>query len=389
MPESLDYTITIPPHLYSNVITTLRLSTTSNIKPSTSSYHSQTVSAVNTIFNSPTTQQPQSSATSTATRTYSLFRDLNFCQRIAQIWQQFRDAISDFFAIIYRWISAPFAPVRFPMINEDISKETLQKIYWGLGKENKWRECIDGRYHNLGKDVFDRGTHAGTVEPGFIGSMEKSFEFIHNFVNSEINADWYLLLHKQTCAHFNGDPTAFLMGQEKVGVFRGSDDHIRCGLVGDYALTSEGRAEFEALDQTLKREFGDSYGLGKFSCTSPCESKIILDYHTMSREQVRRIFNKFLTEFYHEVKQATTADQKLWAIAKLHQRLEWLHPVRDGTARTSTALLNKFLTDYGFHPAILEYPHVSTSYGLAQWKQYLQNGLIKWEQIRAQLNSTG
>jgi hypothetical protein len=379
MTNSLDYTITIPPSLYNNAITT---------PGSPNNNHWLAMNALNTISSLCASQQMASSSYN-ATRISGFFRDLNLCQRIAQIWQQFRDAISDFFAIIYRWISAPFAPARYPIINEDISKETLQKIYWGLGKENKWRECIDARYHNLGKYVFDRGTHAGTVEPGFVGSMEKSFEFIHYFVNSEINADWYLLLHKQTCAHFNGDPTAFLMGQEKVGVFRGSDDHIRCGLTDVYALTSEGRAEFEALDRALKTEFGDSYGLGEMSHTNPCQTTTILNYKTMSREQIRRIFNKFLTEFYHEVKQATTADQKLWAIAKLHQRLEWLHPVRDGTARTSTALLNKFLTDYGFHPALLEYPHVSTSYGLAQWKQYLQNGLIKWEQEHARLNSTG
>jgi hypothetical protein len=247
-------------------------------------------------------------------------------------------------------------------------------------------ECIDGRYHHLGRDTFDRGTHGGTVEPGFIGSMEQSFHLIHHCIGCGIDADWYLFLHQYTCAHFNGNPAVFLMGQEKVGAFRTSDDSICCYLSGTYALTSEARTEFQALDQALKRELGDSYGLGGFVATDSFQKTICLNYKTMSAEQVRHIFNKFLNEFYQEIRKATTPDLRLWAIARFHQRLEWLHPVKDGTARTSTVVMNKLLTDYGFHPAILEYPHVSTSYGLVQWKRYLQEGLLKWEQQRASLN---
>jgi hypothetical protein len=273
------------------------------------------------------------------------------------------------------------------MINNDLSTETLKKIYWGLGRENKWRECIDGTYHHLNdKFCFDKGTHGGTIEPGFIGSMERAFTFTENFLNCKIDANWYLALHRQTAAHFKGISNGTLMGQEKVGVFRNTDDIILCNLSGVYAATPEAQAEFRALDQALKTEFGDSYGLGEMTYTDFLRTNVKLTYKPMSRDQIRWVFNKFLNEFYDEVSHAIDPDAKLWAIARLHQRLEWLHPVRDGTARTSTVLMNKFLTDYGFHPAILEYPHVSTSYGLAQWKQYLQNGLVKWEFERARLN---
>jgi hypothetical protein len=380
MSKSLDFTITIPVGLFDNVITIEQTSFTSNVSGALSSLNNLwTKSALSTI------SSLQTSNANIRANVSGFFGDSTFCQKIAQIWKQFCDAISDCFAKIYRCVIAPFTK-SYPVINENMSKEALQRIYWGLGKENKWMECIEGRYHHLGKYVFDRGTHQGTVEPGFIANMEESCRFISNFINSKIDADWYLLLHKHTCAHFNGDPSAFLMGQEKVGVFRTSDDDIYCKLAGVYAVTPEARAEFQALNQALKREFGDSYGLGEMVYTDATQTATYLNYKTMSRDQVRRIFNKFLNEFYQEIGRATTPDQKLWAIAKLHQRLEWLHPVKDGTARTSTALMNKFLTDYGFHPAILEYPHVSSSYGLAQWKQYLQNGLLKWEQQRARLN---
>ncbi len=380
MSRPLDYTITIPSGVFNVGITTAISNVNSVPNSSNNSWSTSALSSIASL-------QPASlSNTNMRTKVSGFFGDSTLCQKIAQIWKQFCDAISDCFSKIYRWIISPFAPPSYPQINENMSKEALQKIYWGLGRDNKWMECIDGRYHHLGKYVFDRGTHQGTVEPGFIASMEETFGFVHNFINSKIDADWYLLLHKHTCAHFNGDPTAFLMGQEKVGVFRTSDDYINCTLAGVYAVTPEARAEFQALDQALKREFGESYGLGEMVYTDASQTATRLNYKAMSRDQVRRIFNKFLFEFYQEVESATTPDQRLLAIARLHQRLEWLHPVRDGTARTSTALMNKFLTDYGFHPAILEYPHVSSSYGLAQWKQYLQNGLLKWEEQRARFN---
>jgi hypothetical protein len=378
MPRPVDYTLTVPPGYFNN-----------EINGSSSSLNNAWTTGVLNTLSSLSSNRPATSFSSPDTlrnNVSAFFSDCTLCQKIGQIWKDFRDAIAGWFFNAYHWIAGFFVAPGYPMINENMSKEVLQKIYWGLGRENKWMECIDGRYHQLGKYTFDRGYHSGTVEPGFIASMEESFTFANNFINSKIDADWYLLLHKHTCAHFNGDPTIYLMGQEKVGVFRGSDDGICCRLASPYyAVTREGRAEFEALDQALKTEFGNSYGLGEMVYEA-AQRTTRLSYKTMSRYQVSRIFNKFLGEFYQEIDRATTPDQKLWAIARLQQRLEWLHPVRDGTSRTSTVLLNKFLTDYGFHPALLEYPHVSSCYGLAQWKQYLQDGLLKWEQQRTRLN---
>jgi Fic/DOC family len=301
-------------------------------------------------------------------------------QKILKVWH----AIVDQFFKIYRYVES-FFYTPFPIINTDISERALMQLYWGLGRENKWKECIDGRYHHLGKYVFDRGTHQGTVEAGFIGSMEGAegaFAFVERHLNRKINADWYLNLHRRTCAHFNGDPAVFLMGQEKVGVFRTIGDNICCVLSDTYRVSLEAKAAFEALDQELKRELGPSFGLGEMTYTDAFFQTVRLSYKGMSAHQVRQIFDRFLNAFYQEVESARTPDEKLLAIAKLHQRLEWLHPVKDGTSRTSIALLNKLLTDYGFHPAILEYPHVSSSYTLREWKDYLQAGLVKWERQR-------
>jgi hypothetical protein len=254
----------------------------------------------------------------------------------------------------------------------------LQKVYFGLGEE-KWRECIDGTHHDKGKYVFDRGLHGGTVEPGFIASMESAFRFASQSLNRKIDAAWYLQLHRRTCAHFNGDPNIYMMGQERVGVFR--NRAVGANFRGTYKMTDEALKEFKALDAEIKRQFGDSYGLGEFSNRGP--GWLFLNYKAMTEEQITVLFNKFLSDFYQEIERAGNDDKKLMAIARLHQRLEWLHPVTDGTARTSTVLMNKLLTEYNFHPAILEYPHVSSSYGLNQWFKYLKDGLKKWEQAKA------
>ncbi len=272
-----------------------------------------------------------------------------------------------------------FHSLFYPKIYSTASANELKKTYFGLG-EQKWRECIDGTHQDKGKFVFDQGLHGGTTEPGFIGSMENAFEFIPPFLNRKVDADWYLQLHKRTCGHFNGDPTVFLMGQERVGIFRNRD--VGATFNGVYQVTQEALQEFNALDKELKQLLGDSFGLGTFIDLGG--GSTYLHYKSMTDKQVATIFNYFLNNFYYEVERAQTLDEKLMAIAKLHQRLEWLHPVLDGTSRTSIAFMNKNLTDYGFHPAILEYPHVSSSYGLKQWFEYLKRGLAKWEQRKAE-----
>lgn len=271
----------------------------------------------------------------------------------------------------------------YPYINRAASQEQLQKVYFGLGEE-KWRECIDGTFHDKGKYVFDKGLHGGTIEPGFIASMENAFQFASQHLNRKIDATWYLQLHRRTCGHFNGDSNIYMMGQERVGVFR--NRAVGANFSGTYKMTDGALKEFKALDAEIKRQLGDSYGLGEFVTRGP--GWLFLNYKAMTEEQIAVLFNKFLNDFYQEIERAGNDDKKLMAIARLHQRLEWLHPVTDGTARTSTVLLNILLTGYGFHPAILEYPHVSSSYGLNQWFNYLKDGLKKWQQLREKLKAS-
>jgi hypothetical protein len=265
----------------------------------------------------------------------------------------------------------------YETINPNASLAQLQNTYFGL-KTEKWKECIDGKYHHLGKDVFKYGLHKGVKEPEYVPSMEKAYQFVAKYLNKKVDADFYLQLHRITCGHFDGNPAVYLMGQEKVGVFRGSDDNVHWWPSGFYRIDPKAHLELLALDAEVKKTFGPSYGMGsiavdpKWGCLKHC-------YHNMSRGQVAQVFNKFISDFYVEVEKAQTPDQRLIAIARLNKRLELLHPPKDGSGRTNTAFINKILTDYGFHPTILDQPFVSTTYPLNRWTEYLKEGLKKWE----------
>jgi hypothetical protein len=353
---------------------TTRLSFSLNLPKQTTGY------AAPIAGDPPRAPIPNAGANSTTTsalnntqKTSGFFEDFSLIQKIKAIWNQIIEAVISCFTQVTELFDTSY-----PTVNLDLSKQNLKKIYWRLGNE-KWRECIDGCHQDKGKFVYDRGLHGGPIEPGFINSMENAHRFVELSLGNRIDADWYLRLHKQTAGHFRGALNGTVMDQDKVGIFRDVDLFTFCSLTGHYAITPEGLAEFEALDLEIKREFGPSYGLGKIVFTDESRKTARLSYTQMTSTQVRQIFNKFLNEYYSEIDKAQTPDQKLWAIAKVHQRMEWLHPVRDGTARTTRAMSDKFLTENGFHPAILKYPHRSTTYGLKDWKQYLQKGLIEWE----------
>lgn len=306
--------------------------------------------------------------------------------KIGQVWDAVLNCIVDFFRQLYHCVfqSGPetFGEIDLTKltINTDLSRESLQKVYWGLGKENKWKECIDGEDHQWGREVYDKGLHGGTKEPGYIASMEKACDLSSRFLGTKIDADWFLMLHKHTAGHFKGAANGTLMGQEKVGVFRNTDDNLHCKYRNWKKFTPSGRAELAAYDSQLKRELGSSFGLGDVETVDYSTTR--MNYKVMDRAHMRILFNKFMHEYYQEAAKAKTVDEKFTAVARVFQRLEWLHPPRDGATRTDVQLLHRLLTEQGFHPAILKSPHVATSYGLEEWKKALFAGLMEWEKLR-------
>lgn len=48
----------------------------------------------------------------------------------------------------------------------------MDAVFWGLNND-WWKQVIDGKYQNHGKDVFDLGLHGGEIEPGFLEGYVK------------------------------------------------------------------------------------------------------------------------------------------------------------------------------------------------------------------------
>ena len=100
---------------------------------------------------------------------------------------------------------------------------------------------------------------------------------------------------------------------------------------------------------------------------------------TLDESEIASYVEETFKAFDSEIAQAKTPDDKITAIARLFQILEWRHPFPDGQGRTDLTLLRKILTEHGFNPAILEYPYVSTFSTLEGWVKYLKEGMEKWQ----------
>lgn len=278
--------------------------------------------------------------------------------------------------------------LKHPLSDAKDRQTQLVKNYWGLGISHKWMEGIDGCFHYLGKLVFDKGLHDPSLkEPGYFSSLKKAFYSMSSHLEEPTNATLYLRIHKLVCSHFRGEETNTVMGQEKVGVFRDIDDEIHAKFDKVYQVSEQAIKEFNAMEPSL----------GQFE-KIPGTSSYILHYRIMTAEEVEEIFNLYIKEYYNELKQAEEALQrcstmnkravierdikKVRAVARLHQHLEWLHPVKDGTSRTSILFLNKHLVECGFHPALLIFPHKSSTLCFEDWVKYLISGLKLWERTR-------
>ena len=57
-----------------------------------------------------------------------------------------------------------------------VTKQTAEKIYCGLGKENWWKQLYDGKFHHLGPKVFlTRPCMAFKRNQDFIKARSKRF----------------------------------------------------------------------------------------------------------------------------------------------------------------------------------------------------------------------
>jgi len=335
-----------------------------------SSLDSSSSSVANNLFNEEVTPLPQSLETgSTDTiQSYQLKCDWRgffpfqifrgFLWGLAYVGHQIRCAF-DFLEYVYESWASPKEPL-FP----DADVYEMRKVYWGLGGE-KWKEAMEGVYHYLGKWTFDEGHHQGVVEMGYMYGIERAFNYISRHLNTRMTANMYLKIHKKACGHFNGDPKVYIMGQEQVGAFRGSNDSVfwNIGTNESHRFTDEAIRQLEALDPQTAHYNRSTHRLS---------------YVKMSQLEVHTLVERYFDRFYEEIGAATNDDEKLQAIANLITHMQWLHAPHDGSGRTDLLVLNKLLAEHGFHPVLLKYPYHSSSRGYS-WVEELKQGLKNWE----------
>jgi hypothetical protein len=286
--------------------------------------------------------------------------------------------VKNFFVRLFRLITCYKRPdYVMPQLNleklfSDGDIATMRDNWRGLG-DKKWMEIIDGKQHKYGKYVFDKGLHGRAVEPGFILSFENNVvPLIEAHLGTRTTPEFFLAVHEAACWHFDGDRTDTLMGPEKIGVFRGEDDDVRCHYNPDTSEAADWY-EFHTFEPPI----------GKLKWTDETKTKIVREYKVFTREQVRQIMSLMLDDFYDQILVPGLSHRdKLRLCARLGKEMIWLHPPRDGALRGSIAILQKHLTEFVGHPVILEDPHMMAQKGLENFTDYLQEGYERWERER-------
>jgi hypothetical protein len=261
-----------------------------------------------------------------------------------------------------------------------LSKEEMQFRLRFL-KEEKWRECIDGVHASYGKYVYNQGLHKKGVidaEPLYIESMMNAVDLIAENADLKLNACFYLKVHSLACAHFS-HPRAenFTICQpDEIGKFR----KIRV-----FMLISPKRAlkpkVLEELDD-LNKKVHAAY----FETKEDKQCGLIYEPCESDEEMLGR-FTFVLNEYHQQIKDCHNPDDKLHAIAKFYQQCQWLHTTTDGCGRLDIAILNMLLTQNGFHPVILDYPYVSSTHPLSEWKKALKQGLNQWLDVGIKIDT--
>lgn len=98
---------------------------------------------------------------------------------------------------------------------------------------------------------------------------------------------------------------------------------------------------------------------------------IEISYPRLRQEILGKIVESIFREF-------RDSSKKITDIAKMFQKLEFVHPFPNGQGRTDILLLQLLLSLYGYIPAILTRPYLSSTAPLEIWIDALEEGMRTW-----------
>lgn len=280
-------------------------------------------------------------------------------------------------------------------------------------------------------------------EPGFYLSMYNGCRFAASHINDRLSVSLYQRLHKILCAHFPSDQNlqknyGTLISGNAAGIFR-LEEGISCQepIYNLFPLTEdqvfknyspeklmrifsniadisrrpafnnlnilykahriEGKIlaelkwgkslirqiqeKIENINAYIKQKSLELNASDAVAIISQFKNDIWLriSYSIKPSEIALTVENVF-RQFEANIAKADTRDKKIKCIAHLYQMLEWIHPFPDGQGRTDLVLLASLLSKHGINPAILIEPYVSTFCTSEDWNEYLEKGIIMWQE---------
>ena len=122
-------------------------------------------------------------------------------------------------------------------------------IFWGLG-DNWWKQIYDGKYHQFGSEVFDKGLHEGKVEPGFYNSIKNASEYAAEQIGQSLTIECYKRIHQLACAHFPH------VSRNQINVDIENIDNFRNTNCSWFRNLVKHSYEYENEEQSKKRKLG-------------------------------------------------------------------------------------------------------------------------------------
>lgn len=222
--------------------------------------------------------------------------------------------------------------------------------------EETWRLYVDRDHQHLGPMVYDLGRHGRDREPGYLASMARAHRAASAALGEPTDRRLLQRLHEAALGHADARlayrDKAFHVTVDAARLQPGSRRWLAsCGVTLD-PFDEDGRARLRVVFEPLG---------GREAAT------------------VRRL-EAALDRGRRELAAAARGGPRarLLAIARLHARLELLHPTEDGNTRRNLVLLNKLLVEQGHWPVILDEPNDVVVLGDRGWAAAIERGMARF-----------
>ncbi len=238
--------------------------------------------------------------------------------------------------------------------NQLILTGNSKAIYDRMGPFEKWREHIDGRHQQHGREVYTKALHGKDPDPDYNKNMLEADRSISNTFGRRFNARDFHEAHKATFSDPTEFGTHFRKGPLDINYrgFKSPIDKLRLEHREDPLIDSFNTPNIETPNHTVK----------------------LADPTKHPSEMVQDILN----QHYENIGLAESSDDKFQAIAKTHKNLENLHPYVDHNSRVNRLVLNRLLAEQGMAPAILENPLDVHHSDMETWSDSIKSGQEKW-----------